>query len=104
MDFTAVEIRVGTVIEAEGVGGALRLAVRFGAGDVRRATARITERYGPADVLGRQVVAVMRPPRAGDAAADPDGDDAVVLAAVDPLAGATLLAPDRPVPDGTLVV
>lgn len=95
MDFTAVELRVGTVVAAEADGRALRLRVRFGDGDERTTEAHVTERYAPADVIGRQVVAVTRPP---------GGGAPIVLAAVDPFEGAALLAPDRPVPDGTLVV
>ena len=96
MDFTAVELRVGTVVAAEDGPGGLRLSVRFGPGDVRPTTARITERYAAADVLGRQVVAVMRPPG--------DEDGVIVLAALGAVDGAVLVVPDGPVPDGTPVV
>ena len=96
MDFTAFHLRVGTVAEAEAAGDALRLVVDLG-GDRRPATAHITERYGPTDLVGRQVVVVANPPGA-------EGGEVVVLAAVSPVHGAVLLAPDQPVPDGTAVV
>jgi len=94
MDFTAVELRVGTVVAAEADGRVLRLRIRLGEGDEHDTTAHVTERYGPDDVVGRQVV-VVRPP---------GGGALIVLAAVDPFEGAALIVPDRPVPDGTLVV
>ena len=94
MDFTAVELRVCTVSAAEpsADGRALHLALRLGPKDERHATAHITERYGAADLVGRQVLAVF------------SGPEPIVLAAVTPAAGAVLLGPDTAVPDGTLVV
>lgn len=96
MDFTAYDLRVGTVVEAAVRDGALALTIALG-GATRTATAYVTERYAPESVLGRQVVVV----------ANPDGrrdGEVVVLAAVSPSDGAVLLQPDRPVPDGTQVV
>ena len=91
MDFTAVDLRVGTVVEAVAEGDALHLVIDVG-GLQRRATSHITENYGPADLLGTQVVVVA------------SGAEAVVLAAVSPSDGAVVLRPDRPVADGTQVV
>ena len=96
MDFTAYPLRVGTVTAATASGGALHLTVDLG-GESREAHARITERYGPDDVLGRQVVVVLSPPGAAPG-------EAVVLAAVSPAEGAVLLRPDIEVPAGTVVV
>ena len=97
MDFTAHPLRIGTVAEAEVTGGSLRLVVDLGAGDRRTASANITERYGPGDVLGRQVVVVLDPPGG-------EPGEVIVLAGVSPEFGAVLLQPDVPVPDGTTVV
>lgn len=97
MDFTAFPLRIGTVTEAEVTGPALRLVVDLGGGDLRTTTARITERYDAENVLGRQVVVVLDPPRGGP-------NEVVVLAAVSPEHGAVLLRPDTPVADGTAVV
>ena len=91
MDFTAVDLRVGTVAEAAEVGGALRLTLDLG-GARREAVTHVTENYGPADLVGTQVVVAMA------------GAAPVVLAAVSPSDGAVLLRPDRPVADGTQVV
>ena len=95
MDFTTVDLRVGTVVEAALEGTALRLVIDLG-GVRREAVSHITENYGPADLLGQQVVAV----------AGPGGGDGevVVLAAVSPSDGAVVLRPDRPVANGTQVV
>lgn len=94
MDFTAFDLRVGTVTEAELDGDALRLGIDVG-GVRREALSHITENYGPDDLLGTQVVVVTNP--GGD-------EEAVVLAAVSPSQGAVVLRPDRPVADGTQVV
>ena len=91
MDFTAFDLRVGTVVEAAAEADALRLVVDVG-GVRREATTHITENYGPDDVRGTQVVVVTT------------GPELVVLAAVSPSEGAVLLRPDRPVADGTQVV
>ena len=95
MDFTAFDLRVGTIVEAVSEGDALRLAIDLG-GVRREAVSRITENYGPDDLLGQQVVAVSVP---GGAAGE-----VVVLAAVSPSEGAVVLRPDRPVANGTQVV
>lgn len=91
MDFTSVDLRVGTVVEAAAEGDALHLVIDMG-GVRREAVSHITENYGPDDLIGTQVVVV------------PSGAEVVVLAAVSPSQGAVLLRPDRPVSDGTQVV
>lgn len=91
MDFTAVDLRVGTVVEAVAEGDALHLTIDLG-GVQREATTHVTENYGPDDVRGTQVVVVT------------NGPEPVVLAAVSPSQGAVLLRPDRPVANGTQVV
>ena len=94
MDFTAFDLRVGTVTEAAEHDGALVLTIALG-GLTRTATAYVTENYDATSIVGRQVVVVTN---AGGS------DEAVVLAAVSPSQGAVLLQPDRPVADGTQVV
>ncbi len=91
MDFTDIDLRIGTVTEAVLEDGALHLSVDVGAG-VLEAVSHITENYGPDDLLGTQVVVVTR------------GASAVVLAAVSPSQGAVVLRPDRSVANGTQVV
>ena len=101
-DFERVEIRVGTIIDAqpypEARKPAIKLWVDFGAPiGVRKTSAQLTVHYTPAGLIGRQVAAVVNfPPRQiGKFMSEflvlgmPDADGAVVL-----------LGPDRPVPDG----
>ena len=96
MDFTAFDLRVCTVVAAVAEGDALRLTLDVG-GVQREATSHITENYGPADLVGEQVVAVTNP-------GGTQAGEVVVLAAVSPSDGAVLLRPGRPVADGTQVV
>ena len=101
-DFERVDIRVGTILEAAPLEGArkpaLRLAIDFGPEiGVRKSSAQITVHYTPADLVGRQVAAVVNfPPRQiGKFMSQvltlgfPAADGSVVL-----------IAPDKPVPNG----
>jgi len=95
-DFTKVDIRIGTVLEARPLDGArkpaLRLEIDFGPEIGRkRSSAQLTVHYTPEQLVGRQVAAVVNfPPRQiGKFMSEvltlgfPDGDGAVVLVVAD---------------------
>jgi tRNA-binding protein len=104
-DFAALDIRVGTIIEAspfpEARKPALRLVIDFGP-DLgrRRSSAQLTRHYTPVGLVGRQVVAVVNfPPRriAGFLS------EVLVLGAMPGEGDVILLALDQPAPDGTRI-
>ena len=61
-DFEKVEIRVGTVLTAgpfpEARNPSYKLTVDFGPLGIKQTSAQITKRYDPAQLVGRQVLAV----------------------------------------------
>ncbi|WP_439594820.1 tRNA-binding protein [Falsiroseomonas sp.] len=101
-DFEKVDIRVGTIIDAqpfpEARKPAIQLWVDFG-GDlgVKKSSAQLTVHYTPDRLIGRQVMAVVNfPPRriAGFAS------EILVLGVPDDNGAVVLLKPDLKVPDG----
>jgi tRNA-binding protein len=101
-DFARVDIRVGTVLSAASNPGArkpaLVLEVDFGPEiGVKRTSAQLTELYRPADLLGRQVAAVVNfPPRQIAKVMS----EVLVLGFPDAAGRVVLVSPERPVPDG----
>jgi tRNA-binding protein len=101
-DFERVEIRVGTVVDAqpfpEARKPALKLWVEFGGAlGVRKTSAQITRHYSPDRLIGRQVVAVVNfPPRQ----IGPFESEVLVLGVPDEAGEVVLLRPDLRVPDG----
>lgn len=100
--FLAVDIRVGTIIEAlpfpEARKPAYRLVIDFGPAIGRkRSSAQITENYTLEDLPGMQVAAVVNfPPRQ----IGPAMSEVLTLGFPDAEGKVMLFHPSRPVPDG----
>ena len=100
-DFARVDIRVGTVVRAESYPEArvpaIKLWVDFGELGEKRSSAQITRHYDPAELIGRQVLAVVNfPPRQIGKVRS----EVLVLGLPDAAGEVVLIGPDRPVPDG----
>lgn len=100
-DFARVDIRVGTVVRAEPYPEArvpaIKLWVDFGELGEKRSSAQITRHYDPAELIGRQVLAVVNfPPRQIGKVRS----EVLVLGLPDAAGEVVLIGPDRPVPDG----
>ena len=102
-DFQKVDVRIGTVVDAqpfpEARRPAIKLWVDFGdAIGVRKTSAQLTVHYTPEELVGRQVAAVVNfpPKQIGKFMSEilvlgfPDADGAVVLLNI-----------DKPVPNGS---
>ena len=101
-DFLRVDIRKGTVVNAEPFPEArkpaIKLWVDFGeALGIRKSSAQITKHYTPEGVIGKDVMAVINfPPRQ----IGKFMSEVLVLGVPDETGEVVLLTPDHPVPDG----
>jgi len=103
--FSAIDMRVGTVIEAglfpEARKPSLRLMIDFGPDvGVRRSSAQLTVHYAPAQLVGRQVVAAVN---LGVRRIAGFESEVLVLGAMPSATEVILLNPDRPVANGTRI-
>ena len=100
-DFEKIEMRVGTITQAEvfkeARKPAYKLTIDFGEYGIRRSSAQITKLYRLEDLLGRQVIAVLNFPRKQIANFF---SECLVLGSVGDENTITLLSTERPVPNG----
>jgi tRNA-binding protein len=101
-DFERVDIRVGTVVDAQPFPQArkpaFKLWIDFGAPlGVKRSSAQITTHYAAEQLVGRQVCAVVNfPPRQ----IGPFMSEVLTLGMPDAEGAVVLVAPTLPVPNG----
>ncbi|MCR4282459.1 MAG: tRNA-binding protein [Bauldia sp.] len=101
-DFLNVDIRVGTIVEArpfpEARRPAYQLVIDFGPDlGMKKSSAQITKNYALADLVGRQVAAIVNfPPRQ----IGPMMSEVLTLGFPDEADEVVLLVPERKVPDG----
>ena len=101
-DFDRLDIRVGTVVDAQPFPEARKPSIRLwvdfgGAIGVKRSSAQVTVHYAPDRLIGRQVMAVVNfaPRRIAGFESE-----VLVLGVPDENGAVVLLKPDLRVPDG----
>jgi len=100
-DFTKIDIRIGTIIEAEIFSEvrnpAYKLMIDFGDLDVKKSSAQITVLYEVEELIGKQVVCVVNFPPKQIANIK---SECLVLGAVGENKEVTLLSVDKSVTNG----
>ncbi|SHG18839.1 chaperone CsaA [Ornithinibacillus halophilus] len=104
-DFMKLDLRIGTVVEAEPFPEArkpaIKLKVDFGRElGIKQSSAQITKRYNPEDLIGRQVVGVVNFPPMRVAGFK---SEVLVIGGVPSDGDVVLLRPDEEVENGTKI-
>lgn len=103
-EFEKVEMRVGTILQAEifekAREPAYKMIIDFGPLGTKKTSAQITKNYQPQDLIGQQVVAVINFPPKQIANIM---SECLVLGAMEPENNVTLLQTQTPVPNGSRI-
>ena len=101
-DFEKVQLRVGTIVQAEEFPEArkpaYKLLIDFGEYGQKRSSAQIVHHYTPAELIGKQIVAVVNfPPKQ----IGPYMSECLVTGFADHDGHVVLARPDKQVPNGS---
>ena len=103
-DFKKIEFRVGTIVTVdefpEAKKPAYKLKIDFGSFGIKQSSAQVTDNYLPADLLNRQVVAVVNFPPKKIASLT---SEVLVLGADGNENGIILLDLDKPIQNGVKI-
>ena len=103
-EFTQVEIRTGTILEAilnsKAIKSAYTLTIDFGPLGIKTSSAQITKNYSPENLIGLQITAVVNFPLKRIAGVK---SEVLVLGAYSENKEVVLLTPVESVEDGSLV-
>ncbi|HIA23921.1 MAG TPA: tRNA-binding protein [Candidatus Marinimicrobia bacterium] len=103
-DFKKIEFRVGTIVTVdefpEAKKPAYKLKIDFGGFGIKQSSAQVTDNYLPADLLNRQVVAVVNFPPKKIASLT---SEVLVLGADGNENGIILLDLDKPIQNGVKI-
>lgn len=105
-DFMKVDIRTGTIVEAEPFPEARKPAIKMKIdfGDeigVKKSSAQITVHYQPQELVGRKVMAVVNFPRRQ---IGPFMSEVLTLGFTDDDGAIVLACPDKDVPNGSRLI
>ena len=100
-DFEKVEMRTGTIIEAqdfsEAKKPAYKLTIDFGEFGIKKSSAQVTDLYGKEELLNRQIIAVVNfPPKQ----IGPFISECLVMGVIEGNKDVVLLQPEREVKNG----
>lgn len=103
-EFMKVEMRVGTILQAEPFAEArnpsYKLVIDFGEIGTRKSSAQITDLYNKEELIGKQVIAVVNFPAKQIATMM---SECLILGGIGDQHEVTLLTPDKPVKNGVRI-